>query len=196
MRRDQIAEAGIRIIARRGVRALTHRAIDEERGLALGSTSYYARTRRALIDEIVRVLAERSIADLEEAARALVMPSGMSVPDARKELLDVLESAVTAFARRPDELKARYALLLELDEDEPARATLAEKSPVQQAVVQRLADALEVCDIEAPAHHAREVMTLCDALLMRSVIVGAPVEIVPTVSAYLRGLADTPRTGK
>jgi DNA-binding transcriptional regulator YbjK len=59
-RRAQIAEAGIAILASRGVRALTHLAIDRELGLPDGSTSYYARTRRDLIAVIVDRLATRT----------------------------------------------------------------------------------------------------------------------------------------
>lgn len=53
-RRSEIAEAGIRVIAKLGVRALTHRAIDAELALPTGSTSYYARTRHDLVTLIVQ----------------------------------------------------------------------------------------------------------------------------------------------
>lgn len=56
-RREQIADAGITLLATRGIRALTHRAVDEELGLPAGSTSYYARTKRDLVNLIVQRLA-------------------------------------------------------------------------------------------------------------------------------------------
>ena len=56
-RREQIAAAGLTLLATRGIRALTHRAIDEELGLPAGSTSYYARTKRDLVNLIVQRLA-------------------------------------------------------------------------------------------------------------------------------------------
>ncbi|MFC0674529.1 TetR/AcrR family transcriptional regulator [Brachybacterium hainanense] len=189
-RRDQIAEAGIRIIAQRGVRALTHRAVDDEAHLPPGSTSYYARTRRALIDEIVRVLAEHSISDLEEAARGFASREGASGPVARDELVASMIEAVDALARRPDELKARCALLLELDHDEPARTTLAERSPVLRQMAQGVTDALEAAGIAATTDHAFDLMSLCDALLMRAVITGMPPQVAPILSAYVHGLAD------
>lgn len=194
-RRDQIAQAGIRVIASRGVRALTHRAVDEEAGLPPGSTSYYAPTRRALIDEIVRVLAEHSVADLEEAVHSLPGRDEASAPAAREDLVNALVEAVDTLARRPDELKVRCALLLELDHDEPARTTLAEHSPVQHQMAQRLNDALRAAGIAATADRARDVMSFCDALLMRSVITGAPVQIQSTLATYIRGLADSTHTG-
>ncbi len=156
-----------------------------------GSTSYYARTRSALIDEIVRVLAEHSIADLEDAGLALSALGGAAEQAAREDLLDALVAAVDTFARRPDELKARCALLLELEHDDPSHAMLAERSPVQQRMAERLADALDAPGIHASTERAGELMSLCDALLMRSAITGAPVQVAPTLSAYIHGLADS-----
>ncbi len=48
-RRDAIADAAIHLVANRGLRGLTHRAVDAEVGLPPGSTSYYLRTRQALL---------------------------------------------------------------------------------------------------------------------------------------------------
>lgn len=193
-RRDQIAEAGIRVIANRGVRALTHRAVDGEAGLPPGSTSYYAPTRRALIDQIVRVLAEHSIADVENAVHSLPVRGGAPTPAAREHLVDALVDAVSALARRPAELKVRCALLLELDRDEPARTTLVEHSPVQHQMAHQLNEALNAAGVAATVDHARDVMSFCDALLMRSVITGAPAQIKPALSTYIRGLVDSEPT--
>lgn len=189
-RRNEIAAAGIGIIAQRGVRALTHRAVDEEAHLPPGSTSYYTRTRRALIDEIVRVLAEHSIADLEDAAHTFSVLDRTTESTAREAILDALVESVHSLARRPDELKVRCALLLELEPDDAARATLTERSPVLQQIVQRVTDALNTAGIAATTDQATDLMGLCDALLMRAVITGMPAQITPILSAYIRGLLD------
>ena len=52
-RRDAIADAAIHLVATRGLRGLTHRAVDAEAGLPPGSTSYYLRTRNALLTACV-----------------------------------------------------------------------------------------------------------------------------------------------
>ncbi|WP_308201381.1 TetR/AcrR family transcriptional regulator [Sphaerisporangium perillae] len=44
-----MAEAAITLLVERGMRGLTHRAVDEAAGLPLGSTSNLARTRAALL---------------------------------------------------------------------------------------------------------------------------------------------------
>ncbi|GAB3973037.1 TetR family transcriptional regulator [Plantactinospora veratri] len=67
-RRDRFAvitDAAIELVAELGMRGLTHRAVDARAGLPLGSTSAYFRTRKALIEAVVRRLADLDRADLE-----------------------------------------------------------------------------------------------------------------------------------
>ncbi|MEV7547029.1 TetR family transcriptional regulator, partial [Streptomyces sp. NPDC089915] len=78
-RRTLIADTAIALVAASGLRGLTHRAVDGAAGLPAGSTSYYFRTRTALIAACYRRLAELNVADgppvlpadRDEAARAL-----------------------------------------------------------------------------------------------------------------------------
>ncbi|MBE1488113.1 TetR/AcrR family transcriptional regulator [Plantactinospora soyae] len=68
VRRDRFAvitDAAIELLAELGMRGLTHRAVDARAGLPLGSTSAYFRTRKALIEAVVRRLADLDRADLE-----------------------------------------------------------------------------------------------------------------------------------
>lgn len=48
-RRERIADAALEILADQGARGLTHRAVDRALDLADGSTSFYFRTRAALL---------------------------------------------------------------------------------------------------------------------------------------------------
>ncbi|MFD4031161.1 TetR/AcrR family transcriptional regulator [Streptomyces sp. NPDC058637] len=57
-RADLIADTALALLAERGMRGLTHRAVDERAGLPQGSTSNHARTRQALLEAAVRRLAE------------------------------------------------------------------------------------------------------------------------------------------
>ena len=67
-RRDVIADAGIRVVARDGVHALTHRRVDIEARLPAGSTSYYARTRRDLVALVAARLSDGSAGDIDQLA--------------------------------------------------------------------------------------------------------------------------------
>ncbi|WP_020391792.1 TetR/AcrR family transcriptional regulator [Kribbella catacumbae] len=101
-RRAAIADAAIHLVATRGLRGLTHRAVDEEAGLPPGSTSYYLRTRGALLTACVNRMLEQDLA------------RGSAEPPADLELEELLAGMVLHLVRdRPDDLIARYELSLE-----------------------------------------------------------------------------------
>ena len=54
-RRDELADAGLRVLARAGARGLTHRAVDAEAGVPTGTCSNYFRSR----NQLLHALAER-----------------------------------------------------------------------------------------------------------------------------------------
>ncbi|MEU8248118.1 TetR/AcrR family transcriptional regulator [Nonomuraea sp. NPDC048916] len=70
-RSDLVAETAISLLAERGMRGLTHRAVDEAAGLPPGSTSNLARTRAALLE-----LTLSRLTDLEEQALSMVLVPG------------------------------------------------------------------------------------------------------------------------
>ena len=65
-----ITDAGLRLIAREGLRGLTHRGVDAEAGLPIGSTSYYFRTRDVLVSACVRRLVELDLLEIDAAGIA------------------------------------------------------------------------------------------------------------------------------
>ncbi|MFB6812331.1 TetR/AcrR family transcriptional regulator [Streptomyces sp. NPDC056387] len=64
-RRTLIADTAIALVAAAGLRGLTHRAVDGAARLPAGSTSYYFRTRTALIGACYQRLAELDLGDVE-----------------------------------------------------------------------------------------------------------------------------------
>ncbi|WP_419095997.1 TetR/AcrR family transcriptional regulator [Streptomyces sp. B6(2022)] len=58
-RADRIGDAALDLLVERGMRGLTHRAVDERAGLPQGSTSNHARTRQALLETAVRRQVQR-----------------------------------------------------------------------------------------------------------------------------------------
>ncbi|MBX3194927.1 MAG: hypothetical protein KF727_07490 [Microbacteriaceae bacterium] len=174
-RRDLIADAAIAIIARDGLRALTHRAVDREAGLPAGSTSYYVRTRRQLIELVVHRLAGRTRADFEAAgSRAGAAPAADSPAAATAEATPeaTVETTVAAMvavlnritARSADQL-ARFALVVELRDDPELHALLTSASPIQAgmlAAARRTLEALGVTDSEI---HARGLVALADGMV-------------------------------
>ncbi|WP_410594527.1 TetR/AcrR family transcriptional regulator [Amycolatopsis sp. lyj-23] len=106
---DVIADAAIEVIAAEGMRGLTHRAVDRAAGLPVGSTSYYARTRAALLElTIARIVAldqpsPRPSATLAEFVAGYAFEA---ITSGRTRMLARYEFALEA-TRRP-ELRAAY----------------------------------------------------------------------------------------
>lgn len=62
-RRRELADAGIRVLAREGARGLTHRAVDAAASAPTGTTSNYFRSRAALLSALVARIGERLAPD-------------------------------------------------------------------------------------------------------------------------------------
>ena len=76
VRRTALSDAGIAVLAREGSRGLTHRAVDAEAGVPVGTTSNYFRSRESLLTGLFERIGARlapAPADLE--ARAAESPS-------------------------------------------------------------------------------------------------------------------------
>lgn len=107
-RRAVIGDAAIEVIAASGMRGLTHRAVDQAAGLPVGSTSYYARTRSALLS-----LTFARIVELDQApapssglAESIAGYVAEALGPGRTRMLARYEFALEA-TRRP-ELRAEY----------------------------------------------------------------------------------------
>ncbi|MFE5806616.1 TetR/AcrR family transcriptional regulator [Streptomyces sp. NPDC056491] len=70
-RRTLIADTAIGLVAAAGLRGLTHRAVDGAAHLPAGSTSYYFRTRTALIGACYQRLAELDLGDVGDLGGGL-----------------------------------------------------------------------------------------------------------------------------
>ncbi|GAB4582751.1 TetR/AcrR family transcriptional regulator [Nocardia sp. IFM 10818] len=108
-RRTLIVDSAIDLIATQGLRALTHRALDTALELPAGSTSYYFRTKRALIEAIVDRIALRSRTDFA-ATRDTAGPP-VTDPDAIAHGIAVWLDQL--LAQRRNHLIARHALIID-----------------------------------------------------------------------------------
>ncbi|WP_328946906.1 TetR family transcriptional regulator [Streptomyces sp. NBC_00250] len=190
-RREAIANSGIRIIARDGVRALTHRAVDREAGIPQGSTSYHAKTRLALVDLIVDALAARSKADAEELAASL---STMSEREHRldvEELAALIAGLVETLASRRDDMRARYALILELDDAPHLRAKLTAESEVHAITRQVTASALARTGLPDSDARVEELIALTDSLVFYRTAINETASLQTILAAYLHGTTLT-----
>lgn len=179
-RSELIADAAIDLLAERGLRGLTHRAVDEAAGLPQGSTSNYARTRAALLEAAVRRLAvrESQVLSIEE------MPRGEEI----EELADGLALAVHRYLTRYSSLLvARYELALEITRRPELRpmyvrtGTSAFREPLT-AMLRRAGSA-------APERHTLSLVAWCDGMLF-SCTAGSYHAEVPGLEELQAGLRE------
>jgi len=186
-RRTLIADSAIEIIARDGVRALTHRAVDREAGIPQGSTSYHARTRRALLEVVVGALAERTLADATRLASFLDARFEDSQEVSVEELARALGDLVDSLTSRHSDMKARLALILEVDDD-ALRGQLLGDSEVQSVGRRVVVSALAARGQTVDDAQADEVVSLLDALVFQRTIVGGGTSVEAIIATYLKGL--------
>ena len=63
-RRRQLADAAIELLGGNGVHGVSHPKVDEHAGVPAGTTSFYFRTRKALLHAVATRLNELDVADL------------------------------------------------------------------------------------------------------------------------------------
>lgn len=106
-RREILLDAAIQVLGERGIRALTHRAVDVEAGVSVGSTTNYFPTRESLLAAIVERFAERERRNFEDLAITVA-------PTSPAALGRALGAAVRDSTRQHRALTlSRYALLVE-----------------------------------------------------------------------------------
>jgi DNA-binding transcriptional regulator YbjK len=106
-RRQALLDAAVKLLARDGARAVTHRAVAHEAGTTHGSPRYYFATRDELLDEALRQIADRQVHAVETL---LHEPSPARPAERAKRLAAFIAGTVTDDR---DATVARYELFLE-----------------------------------------------------------------------------------
>jgi DNA-binding transcriptional regulator YbjK len=119
-RRDELLDAAIALLGERGVRGVTHRAVDAAAGLPAGSASNYFRTSDALLSAVIERFAARERANLDDIAATIS-------PTSPAELAEVLATwARDAAGPQRILTLARYAILVESAQRPALHAQLTE----------------------------------------------------------------------
>ena len=150
-----IADSAIEVVARDGVRALTHRAVDSEAGLPSGSTSYYCRTRAQLLT--------LTVDRLTSLLRGFVEVSGIQELDASSsdDVVNTLSRMIDGLlADYRGELAARSALILELTGTEDTTDLVASLLDPSDLV-----GALDAAGLRDPAAAAFDLLVVYEGLL-------------------------------
>ncbi|WP_344429733.1 TetR/AcrR family transcriptional regulator [Amycolatopsis minnesotensis] len=151
----RIGDAAIEVLAEEGMRGLTHRAVDRAAELPPGSTSYYARTRAALLE-----LAVTRMVELDETA---VLPAAPHGPD---EAAAYVARFVHALVSSGPRMIARYEFALEATRRPEVREIY------QRAALEfrrRCAEVLAAVGSPDPGRHTRMVIAWCEGLIFDTV---------------------------
>jgi DNA-binding transcriptional regulator YbjK len=169
-RRARLADAVITTLARAGMRGLTHRAVDEAAGLPEGSTSYYFRTRQALLRTAVERLAELDTAELLDRPALAASADLAEVADA---LVTLVEQWVTTGR---DRMLARYELALEANR----RPDLHEVFVAEGARLRALAETmLAAAGAPDPARQAPLLVANLDGLVFDHLAGAGALDLTP-----------------
>ncbi|MCW8378443.1 TetR/AcrR family transcriptional regulator [Streptomyces justiciae] len=179
-RADRVADAALALLAERGMRGLTHRAVDEAAELPPGSTSNVARTRQALLELAVRRLADRE-------AKVLGLHEMPATDSGLPAMVDALALATHRALTRNRELTlARYELALEATRRPELRAYF-------DATGARFRDQLSVLvtalGSTEPARHVLSLVAWADGLMF-SCVAGAFGTQVPSLDEVRAGLRE------
>lgn len=180
-RRELITGAAIETLAAQGMRGLTHRAVDEAAGLAAGSTSYYFRTREALLQATVERLAELSTADLA-GFQASVLAGPVDPEHLAGAVTAVLTRWLTVDRQR---VVARYELSLEATRRPGLREVLATSGGALRAAV---ADVLGAAGAPDPGRAAVRLVACLDGLIFDQVAGAGPPLPAGELRAAVAGL--------
>ncbi|MFI6743358.1 TetR/AcrR family transcriptional regulator [Nonomuraea sp. NPDC050451] len=185
-RRQEIADAVIGLLAAEGMRGLTHRAVDRAADLPEGSTSYYFRTRQALLQATVERLADHTAADL--AALQERAESSMTGPMIGHHGL--VEAAAWLLGQwlttSRDRQLARYELSLEATRRPELREALLAGGARVRALITRLLVDSGVPDADL---WARDLIAYGDGLLLDHLL-SDPGEL-PDLRPKIRALLAT-----
>ncbi|MFF3252601.1 TetR/AcrR family transcriptional regulator [Actinacidiphila glaucinigra] len=179
-RAELIADTALALLAERGMRGLTHRAVDDAAGLPQGSTSNHARTRAALLEAAVHRLALRE----SQTAYASGTPAPAPGPEGLAALLAFFLHRSVTEAR--DLTRARLELALEATRRPELRVVY---DTAGRAFREQLEAMLRAVGSAEPERHARSLIAWCDGVLFHSVA-GAGSASPPPEAELRAGAAD------
>lgn len=181
-RREAIATAALEMVAEGGSHALTHLRIDRRLGLPDGTTSNYARNRRALVRMAIDQVA--ALADI----RAGNLPQPHTIDEAVTQLVPAFEATVA----RGVDTRARMALSIDYLHDDEMHELLTTDSPVRVKLLAEASEMLTSLGVPEPDLRAIDFIGVMNGLLYDRLagngVRGARVDAEHVLRAWLTGI--------
>lgn len=163
LRRDQVADAALRVLGESGSRGLTHRAVDAAAKVPEGTTSNYFRTRSSLLEAALAHHVELDTPP--EAGLAGVADLKLSDEDALDLMMSTIDRLLDSGNRSL--LKARYELVLESSRHPDLHETF---EPARDRFVGLAEALLAARGCEIPRQHGRQLIAVLDGVLIDAVL--------------------------
>ena len=120
-RRRELCDAAIQLLADDGAKGLSHLKVDGRAGVPDGTTSFYFRTRSALLHAVAERMVELDLATLQAVADSAGFEAGASASTLAKVVIQTGEEPQLT------RTKARYELTMQATRD-PAMAAILERA--------------------------------------------------------------------
>ncbi|MDT7770830.1 MAG: hypothetical protein QOI30_3849 [Mycobacterium sp.] len=197
-RRRELCDAAIELLAEHGAKVLSHLKVDAHAGVPDGTTSFYFRTRSALLRAVAERMAELDLATLQAVADSTGLDDGSSA--------STLATFVIQSGEEPQlsRTKARYELTMQATRDPAIAATLQRATDAftklhHDILVQLLPHGADL-DPAVVDDLSNVMMTFINGLLLRLAhgdrIVDSPEQLDGVLSAIVAGVLGSDRQGR
>jgi len=159
-RRLEILEGTLRLIARGGVAAVTHRLVATEAGVPLSATTYYFKSKTDLLTEAFRYHEERLASHETKATPPAIEPGPATCPIER-----AIESIIGLISQDMMEGRDQLVTEFELDLEATRRPELREfRRTAQERLVSWLTEAMQELGSTDPKSDSLALMFLLSGL--------------------------------
>lgn len=198
-RRRHLCDAAIQLLADDGAKGLSHLKVDRKAGVPDGTTSFYFRTRSALLRAVAERLAELDLASLQAIADSASEEESNPSPSRLAQVV-----FQTGSEPQLSRTRARYELTMQAGRD-PAMAEVLQRAADEftelhrEILVELMPHGAELASAVVE-DLANVTLTFINGLLLRFVqgdrIIDSPEQLDGILSAIAAGILRSPQKGQ
>jgi DNA-binding transcriptional regulator YbjK len=196
-RRRKLADAAIELLGTNGIHGVSHPKVDKHAGVPAGTTSFYFRTRKALLHAVATRLTELDVAALSLMTELADDPATEFTGTAGLARIVMYAATEPWFTRA----KARYELLLLASRDPELAATLNQSGDglyaLARAVVAQWHPADSAPDPALIEDQAIATLTFINGVMMTFVagrpVIDSPEHLDRLIQGVIAGVAHVRR---
>jgi DNA-binding transcriptional regulator YbjK len=197
-RRRELCDAAIQLLADDGAKGLSHLKVDGRAGVPDGTTSFYFRTRSALLHAVAERMVELDLATLQAVADSAGIEAGASASTLAKVVIQTAEEPQLT------RTKARYELTMQATRD-PAMAAILERATqaftkLHHDIFVRLLPHGAELDPAVVDDLTNITLTFINGLLLRLAhgdrIIDSPEQLDGVLSAIVTGVLRSDQQGR